>query len=802
MKLIEILAALRQGNLSVAYECRNYVNFMAMEILAGRVADLTELENLMRICNIVYNNTDREIMVVEDGVYDLLQEMYKRSFPDNYQVGAEIIQFDNVNEVKSQTLNMISPFRFLTEEEKKFEDNMFFKDILFNGYKPTHQDLFINPFEIREVHRRMECTMDTKYPDLVGTLDKCKFVLDAEAKELGVYDDPNVAVLERDFFKPLIESGDIDPNAQYDMDIELKYDGVSVAATCANYVIDAGSRGDTEVGMSSDLTDVLAGYYFPYASELINDRLGIQFEAIMSYPALIKFNQMKGYAYKNCRSAIVGMVTSRDAYKYRDLITLVPIRMQNLEPGVLNDREIEIDFLNKYYVTGEPLRSAKIRGNYRELLLQIHKYAKEAEYSRAFIPFMYDGIVVSFLDPELRERLGRKNSVNKYSMAVKFMPLTKQTTFLGYTYEVGQDASITPMIHYNPVEFYGTVHPKSTGHSYDRFMTLGLIPGDILDVTYVNDVMPYVKRAENSFNDEQRMKFKPIPFPTKCPACHGEVLLSPSGKSAFCTNPDCIGVKQARIENMVKKIGFRNIAEESLKKLKVYTFRDFMSLTPKPMRDAGLGEALIKDIQDQIKRYKKNDTVKDYEYLGALGFKGISNAKWKIILTAIHFNDLFLSSEDVVELSENIRMKLPTIKGIGKVIADTIADSLMYFYPDIMYIAKNMHICFSYGVLSIYSQQVRFTGVRDKELVDKLSSEGYDIGEGGVTRVTTILLVPFEDYSNDKTIKAAKIGAKIIPIKDFRADPYYYLDDTSGHLPIDYEYCKEISKVCNKEEES
>ena len=81
-------------------------------------------------------------------------------------------------------------------------------------------------------------------------------------------------------------------------------------------------------------------------------------------------------------------------------------------------------------------------------------------------------------------------------MAVKFDPWEKQTIFRGYTYEVGQHGNITPMIHYDPVEFMGTIHTKSTGSSLNRFNNLGLKYGDIINVTYVNDVMPYVSTID------------------------------------------------------------------------------------------------------------------------------------------------------------------------------------------------------------------------------------------------------------------------------------------------------------------
>jgi hypothetical protein len=112
-------------------------------------------------------------------------------------------------------------------------------------------------------------------------------------------------------------------------------------------------------------------------------------------------------------------------------------------------------------------------------LYLIKAFYDEAIVARNYLDFMFDGIVVSYTDENLRARLGRQNFINKYSMAVKFPALRKETIFIGYTYEVGQHGQITPMIHYNPVEFNGTIHTKSSGSSLKRFNDLALKVGDL-----------------------------------------------------------------------------------------------------------------------------------------------------------------------------------------------------------------------------------------------------------------------------------------------------------------------------------
>ena len=106
--------------------------------------------------------------------------------------------------------------------------------------------------------------------------------------------------------------------------------------------------------------------------------------------------------------------------------------------------------------------------------------------------FAYDGIVVSYMDKNIINALGRENHVNKYSVAIKFNAMVRTTRFRGYQYTIGKNGVITPMIMFDPVEFNGTIHNLASGHSYERFKALALKYGDLIDVTYVNDVMPYV----------------------------------------------------------------------------------------------------------------------------------------------------------------------------------------------------------------------------------------------------------------------------------------------------------------------
>lgn len=779
-----ILDALRSGYLGLAYQQKQYLNDLAMSIYHKQnlsPEDIEDLKGIILIGNITYNNTDKELLPLEDGVYDLLLEKYK-TYDPNFQVGAEVIKFNaskKNNEVFIEQ-NLKPAVVFLDNEEiDKITNAEFVEDLLIDETK------FIDKrdFECQSVPLDPtyipKGTHDTQHnhPELVGTLDKCKFVLDRDAIDRGVYNDSNVKTVERDFFADHLKRGIINPSDVFDIVLELKYDGVSVEADCTDEIVSARSRGDTGANKAVDLTPMLKGYKFPHRPKG-SKMIGVKFEAIITEYDLPAFNKAKDYEYKNCRSAIVGLMGSSDIYKYRDFITLVPLAVEKsiYENECHCNRLEEIQFLNTYFVTkGCPLRYSSCKGTYLENLFWIKLFTSEAEMMRPYIPFMYDGIVLSYLDENIRQKLGRENYINKYSIAVKFNPLKKQTIFRGYTYTVGQDGSITPMIHYDPVEFYGTIHDKSTGHSFARFQELQLHLGDMLDVEYVNDVMPYVNKPYNDFNIENAKSHPLELFPQLCPICGSPIVISDSGKSAKCTNPSCGGRSLARMVNMCAKLGMNGFGEATLLKINVDHLEDLFCLLHRTgsdvednthfriLSDLGFGPVEIENMRNEVDNVLTKGLL-DTELLGSLGFDNVSNKTWELILSKISL-DQFIKEIEFRDDDNIFVDTLKSIKGIGPSTCDTIIREYPFFSDDIEYMLKNANII---HYVPNVGKKIRATGFRDKQLFTILNNMGFDADDNGtVTKDTDILLVPMEGYSSTKTQKAQQYGVQIVTVKDF-----------------------------------
>ena len=724
--------------------------------------DISDMCTILTISNIIYENTSKNILILEDGVYDLLMVKYKNKTDLNI-IGAVPVNFSDEVQTKEENQELIPGVIYLDEDDKKYIDNMLYHEDLYKMKRFTHNDMLV-PGVLYEktISKRLKDTSHSN-PELVGTLDKCKFVLEKQAADKGVLNDDTVNILERDFFRKHIEAGIVNPN-HLDVIVELKYDGVSIEADILNKrIISARSRGDTANDIATDLTPLLQGYYLPDAPEL-NTVIGVKFEAIMTYENLELYSKLKGRSFANCRTAIISWVSSSDAYQYRELITLVPLATNIKDDnGKPIDRLIEVELMNRCFCRGELLRYTVFSGDYTNVLFQIYRFAQEAEFMRKVLPFMYDGIVVSYLDPVIRETLGRKNSVNLYSMAVKFNTLIRNTVFNEYTYTIGQNGEITPMIHYNPVEFFGTIHTKSSGHSYGNFKLLGLKPGDILQVEYRNDVMPYVTKQECVDNDNNINI--PIEFPKLCPCCGTELEFTES--SARCPNFYCSERSIKRMANMMDKLNIKGFAEEIMRELDVYSFHKLMNLNLEDI--SHIGDLTSKSLIEQLEKLK-NSNILDWRLIGALGFTDLAANTWKLIFsefTLQEFDSMIMSSFAFPKDKE-FSERLLAIKGIGKATIQTIISEYGYFYQDILYIMEHVKYQDSKYCKLI---KVRFTGIRDQEFTNFLNSNGYDAGEGSVTKYTDILVVPHEGYNQgSKYKKALQYGIMIKSIDQFKQE--------------------------------
>lgn len=722
------------------------VDFLNNSSPTDRVLD--SMNWVILISNILYNNTDRALLPLEDGIYDLLIVKYNNLTGGGAPVGAPPITFKPMKDPGMLEKKDDKPIQIVSRVQGR-KDMLFFEALTSNSM-PIPSDFEYNE-DTTLIGKKIANVAHT-YPELVGTLHKCKFVLNKQAAERGLLageGSENVMVFERDFLDHNYRFG-ICPD---ELIAELKYDGVSIEAEVdCDTIISARSRGDTGNDEATDLTPIFGGYKFQRAVGHIpkGTVFGIKFEAIVTYANLQQLKTRYGKSYANARNAVIGLTGALDSRKYRDFITLVPLACSGLG---IDNREVEIKFLNKYYSSGVDLRYQVVRGEYATLLFQVKRFVEEAEYMRSFLPFMYDGVVVSYTDPQIIKHLGRTNSINNYSVAIKFNALKKQTIFTGYTYSIGQNGLVTPMANFNPVEFMGGIHDKTTAHSLKRVRKMAFRIGDIADVELVNDVICYITKPDNSHNNSNPNPV--LEFPTHCPSCGKILIVSDSGNSVYCINFDCPERNIGRMTNMLKKLNIKDFATQTVRTLGIYSLADLLELDRQKAYTL-FGEVIGAKLMDRIDQIK---TLKypDYRLIGAIGFSSIAAEKWKRIMCNLSLDTLITASDD------KLAGILGSIKGIGFSAIETILKERPLFHKDLVAISHMPNIERTFGEISA-KPSVRFSGVRDKELEKALQERGFDAdGEKSVTKQTNILIVPYQGYQSSKLNKISPM-CMIMPL--------------------------------------
>ena len=745
---------------------------------------INEMLSIITLSNTLYNNAHDILLPLDDELYDQLVVILRKMGIDT-PVGSPVVKFKDLDLNKSISKNQAYDKKDKIQPMSFIENNYIYKDIIgSNDYDYISSDFQLSNNENINNQSKLSRTMNHKY-DLCGTLSKCKYTLNKDAQADGKLDSPGIFTFERDFLKAHIDQGLVDPN-NIELMVSLKYDGISVEASIkGDTLVSACTRGDLANNEASDLSYALYGTKFHRATGIVNneEEFGIKFEYIITYYNLQRLMNDFGKIYVNPRNAIIGLLGGLDATRYRDYMTPVP-----LETSLPNiNRIYEVEFLNKFYSKDVGFRYAIIKGNYHEVLYQVYRFVKEASELRDYNGFQYDGVVVEYTDPILRHMLGKyNNSIPKYAIAIKFPPMKQITRFDHYEYTVGQNGVVTPMAIYDPVKFFGAINYKTTVHSYKRFKELNLKKNDKICVTFVNDVMAYITKPDESYfepNDNP-----PEEFPKYCPCCGEPLILSESGSTAVCPNFYCDEKIYSRMTNTLAKLNIKDFSTQTLRLLEIQTFTDFLNMeNPENIEKSKklLGDILTAKLIEKVK-FIKIANYPDYRLIGSLGFDSIAVETWKKIMSNIDINCLINYSDMELE-------SLTTIKGIGVKTVGTIITERKYFLEDLISIrdrCKFQTTVSDKSIDELNKPTIRFTGFRpDGDEINYLESKGFNVSMGGITKDTSILLVPFIGFDSNNVRKAFKYLSQSIsainqnPIS-IGYDNYEQVFNTSAHPKI------------------
>lgn len=318
--------------------------------------------------------------------------------------------------------------------------------------------------------------------------------------------------------------------------VELKIDGVSAALHYQDGVLVlAATRGDGEVG--DDITanartvrDIplrLAGNPPP--------RLEVRGEVYMTNSELSRLNavqQARGdRLFANPRNATAGSLKLLDP----KLCGQRRLRFFAHSEGAAGHEGIRghRDFLDRLARWGfQVVPHSPAMTSIDDVLTWC-----EAQFeARHELDFETDGMVVKVNDYAQREQLGATSKAPRWAIAYKVELWQASTRLKNIVVQVGRTGVLTPVGELEPVQIAGTTVSRVSLHNAEELRRKDIRLGDWVIVEKAGKIIPHVVRVELEKRTGQEQRFH---FPTRCPACQGEVVKDEGGVYQRCVNPAC-----------------------------------------------------------------------------------------------------------------------------------------------------------------------------------------------------------------------------------------------------------------------
>lgn len=630
-----------------------------------------------------------------------------------------------------------------------------------------------------------------QFPELRGSLAKVHFIWEKDIPEKDSR--KSLEGYLRNVVRQMELAGI--PVGKIDVSVDMKYDGVSHIIEGENGDINhILTRGDVQTNAGKDLSKTFAKFFPKFnedpttidtddlvasmdldlipASIWDNDsKYGIKVETYMLTDEYEKFQKETNDKKCNRRSAVVSICNQSpdnitpnipyDANKKSqsdylrmkhfqiasdELIPLNSGRESNywFPIGKINNR---YQYLYVEHTTEIDLRD--IESTCNDISNRINSLKTEAEIAK--IPI--DGIVITLLDNEIIELLGRKNDKNMFQVAFKFPAGEEKTIVEDVDFQVGPIAGIlTPVARLKPLRINGNKISNVTVCNKAKLERLRLHKGDEVIIRY--DIIPSIFKDKDCKESNNPL----IEFPTHCPICDGEI------ENERCINPDCPSKLIGHIMNYVTKnrikggIGLQTVIDfvdhgflTSIGDIyRLYIHREEL------YKLKNYGENSINLILEGISDSRK---LYPHEILGAIGIPSIGLKTMEKICRKLNV----IGNIDHLEKLFEEAIKIP---GIGEKTAKAAFLGIESKKDLIEDICQNVEIL-QYGEAKKYDTAVCFTLVRDEEFEDFLEENNVNVKDSLTSDVKTVI-VPDGDIAKPSTkmTKALDKGIEIITISE------------------------------------
>lgn len=474
-----------------------------------------------------------------------------------------------------------------------------------------------------------------------------------------------------------------------DLVCELKIDGLAVALTYANGLLEVGAtRGDGFRGenITQNLRTIKS---IPLSvPKEAPPRFEVRGEVYLPKTGFKKLNDERAKEdlplFANPRNAAAGSV-------------------RQLDPRITANRPLDIFVYALGWAEGKAmpdthweimqyLKSLGFKLNPNMALCRTIDeakafYAKWVKNQEA-LPYEADGVVVKINSIPFQVEMGYVGREPRWAIAYKFPAVQGVTRLLGIGINVGRTGSLNPYAILDPVQVGGVTISRAALHNEEDIHRKDIRIGDWVVIQRAGEVIPEIvepivsrrtgkekkfsmqEKAWEIYRDKKSIsKEEKPPDHTICPECGAEAI-KPEGEAMYrCTNAACPAQALERIKHFVSRgaMDIEGIGERMSQILfergLIENIGDLYSLEKKKeqlLKMEKLGEKSVANILNSIEKSKDRPLPR---VIFALGIPNIGAETAELL--ADYYNSLH-------ELEEASGEQLQEIPSIGPKIADSI----------------------------------------------------------------------------------------------------------------------------------
>ena len=384
-----------------------------------------------------------------------------------------------------------------------------------------------------------------------------------------------------------------------------------------------------------------------------------------------------------------------------------------------------------------------------------------------------DGLVIYVDDLSIWESVGRQSGTGNplYAIAYKSPEFTEafSTTVKGVTWKVSKSGALKPVVNIDAVDTGDCSMENPTGYNAGWISDMGIAKGAEIIVTRSGGVIPKILSTTKAADSENLSEM--WDELTSCPSCDSDTIWGDNFVELYCTNPNCCGVRLAKMIHFFTVCGAENMGEESYRKLFVAGFRsvkDMLNITPEDILDIdGFGESTVNIIMSNNKKVMAGMDMATLMHASDC-FSGIGKIKAQKILDEMTEEERYLFYEGEYYIASEF-YETDTFQNLSKTMQSFFL-GVPSFYKfleetNIPVLASQKKEMNANGVCT--GMKVCFSGVRDNELESVIMQEGGAIASG-VSKNTTHLIVADPNASTSKIQKAVQLRIGIMTIEKFK----------------------------------